>query len=587
MKAFVVFILLVAVTMVGGWYAYQSSLPTPGSQLLSYVPSDTIFFTGYVRPPTVRKLLATWRKLKPAYASNLIGRDPRQATAAGGPAAGVLAGVLRRWAMVTADAGGWPFAIYGLPRGGVMVAYTVGTVPVVRWQLAHPQAFWDTVDAAEQMADVQGQSEFRSALRLRRYAFGSGENRQPLELIIATGNGFGVATLATTGIDEKTLGEVLGVTKPAHPLDTAELDTLAGAYGLIPGTVGFIDHLQLLAGLSGAPGNGLGKIVDSIAAWAGADMLFPSLRTSECLEDANVIASIWPRTITGVSVPDETTDHLSQRLVIEISDEESLARVERLRGHIPEVVWSLPGIVGIGLGVELFSLAPVAEDLEWRINRATFRCAPLSAVQRLLVRAGTAGLDFATDVLEDTDRLEDTDTRVDVKGVAMVLSDVQPRNDPVVPAAGDGVFVITAERPEAVWQMVQSVVGSDVDTVPEMGGEPAVFPPHMTRGRRVRAFLREQQLAVVVGDAKLPEQVDGKPEVVLPNGLFALRYRNRGGRRTIVHLMEGLPVSMDRAVQQAFRETMEALGVLSLSLALSLDVVKTGLVVDVTATPGA
>lgn len=93
-------------------------------------------------------------------------------------------------------------------------------------------------------------------------------------------------------------------------------------------------------------------------------MLFPSLRTSECLEDANVIASIWPRTITGISVLHESTDRLRQRLVIEISDEASLARVERLRGHIPEVVWSLPGMVSIGLGVELFSLASIAEDLE-------------------------------------------------------------------------------------------------------------------------------------------------------------------------------------------------------------------------------
>jgi hypothetical protein len=62
-----------------------------------------------------------------------------------------------------------------------------------------------------------------------------------------------------------------------------------------------------------------------------------------------------------------------------------------------------------------------------------------------------------------------------------------------------------------------------------MGGDPAVFPQHMTQGRRVRALLREQQLAVVVGDAELPERADGKPEVVLPNGLFALRYQNGGG----------------------------------------------------------
>jgi hypothetical protein len=315
-------------------------------------------------------------------------------------------------------------------------------------------------------------------------------------------------------------------------------------------------------------------------------MLFPALRTSECLEEASVIASVWPRTVTGVSVLDETTDRLSQRLVIESSYEESLARIERLRGHIPEVVWSLPGIVNIGLGVELSSLAPVAEDLVWGVNRATFHCSPLSAAQRLLVRAGTAGLDFATDVLKDTDGLEDTDTHTDVKGIAMVLSDVQPMNDPVVPAAGNGVLVVTTERPEAIWRVVQSAVGANVDTVPDMHGEPAVLPQHMTRGWRVRAFLREQQLAVVVGDAKLPEPADGKPEAVRPNGLFALRYQSGRGLRTIVHLMERLPVSMNRAVQQAVRETVEVLSALSLSLALNLDVAKTGLVVDVTATPG-
>jgi hypothetical protein len=102
----------------------------------------------------------------------------------------------------------------------------------------------------------------------------------------------------------------------------------------------------------------------------------------------------------------------------------------------------------------------------------------------------------------------------------------------------------------------------------------------------VRAFLREQQLAVVVGDAELPEPADGKSEVVRSNGLFALRYQSGRGLRSIVHLMEGLPVSMNRAVQQAVRETEEVLSVLGLSLALSLDVAKTGLVVDVTATPG-
>jgi hypothetical protein len=49
--------------------------------------------------------------------------------------------------------------------------------------------------------------------------------------------------------------------------------------------------------------------------------------------------------------------------------------------------------------------------------------------------------------------------------------------------------------------------------------------------------------------------------------------------------MEGLPVSMDQAEQQAVRETVEALRAINLSLELSLDVAKTGLVVDVTATP--
>jgi hypothetical protein len=63
-----------------------------------------------------------------------------------------------------------------------------------------------------------------------------------------------------------------------------------------------------------------------------------------------------------------------------------------------------------------------------------------------------------------------------------------------------------------------------------------------------------------------------------------LRYQNKRGLHTIAHIMERLPVSMDRATQQAVRKTVEVLSTLSLGLALSLDVAKTGLVVDMTAT---
>lgn len=571
MRALAVLLLSsVAAIAAGGWYAYQPVAPTPGEQLLRYVPADSAFLVGFTRPLPAQRFLAAWSRLLPPDAAQL---DPRRAAADKGSAMGVLTSLLQQHAASLAK-GEWPFALYGFPPKGVMAVYMAGDAPVLRWQLADPRALWKTLDTAEQAAGVQGRSESRGKLRLRRYTFNTGAHRPPLELIFAAGGGFGLATLHTQGFDQKALDEALGLQMPANPFDPDELNNLAWSYSLLPGTAGFIDHQRLLAELSGAAGEHFDKIIEGIMAVQGKTGPFlPALHTPECHDDAKAIIDTWPRTVLGVTEFDERNGRLTERLIIETTDQAMLANLEPLRGHEPAVAKSPQSLFSFSLGIDFSSLTSVIGSFKTQFTGTPYRCPALIAAQHQLPWLSPIQLGIATALLAD------------VKGIAAALFHLQPMNDSVLPVKGDGVVMIATDRPKALWRMVQFMGGLNLAQDPQLDGAPVALPRQLTRGRRIRVALRKEGLAVLIGNAQVPRNGEEKPGASTPNRLVAFRYHDGPATRAALATMEHLSVRMNPVARQRIRGALDDLQTMNMGLEVGIGLGDTGFNVDITVAP--
>lgn len=580
MRALIVLILSsIAAIAAGGWYAYKPISLTPGEQLLRYVPSDSAFFVGFTRPLPTHDFFAIWSGLLPPYPSATTQQlDPREVAADKGAAMGVLAGILQQH-MTSLAKGGSPFVLYGFPPKGVMAVYMAGDAPVLRWQLTDPRALWKTLDTAEQAAGIQGRSESRGALRLRRYTFAIREHQPPLELIFAAGGGFGLATLHAEGIGQKVLNETLGVKMPANPLDADEMNNLAWAHELLPGTASYIDHQQLLAKLSGASGEHFTQIIKGIMAVSGtADRLLAALHNPQCRDDADVITDTWPRTLLGVTQFDERQGRLTERLIIETTDQSILARLEPLRGHEPAVAKSPQSLLSFSLGIDFSSLTSVIGTFKTQFTGTPYRCPALVAAQQQLPWPNPIQLGIATALLAD------------VKGIAAVLFHLQSANNPGLPIKGDGVVMIATDHPEALWRVVQFMGGLDLQQPPRLDGEPVPLPKRMTLNQRIRVALRDDGLAVLIGDAQLPRSGGEENGLSTPNDLIALRYQYGRATRATLAAVEDLPMGMNSAARQRVRSALDDLKAMNIGLQVGVGLGDTGFNMDITVskdhTPG-
>lgn len=547
----------------------------PGERLLGYVPSDTAFFIGYTRPLPTGKLVSAWRDVVRRYLSGASELKPARAAAEDGPAVGLLVGLLRNQLAVL-EGGGWPFAIHGFPPGGVIAAYSVSGIPVLRWQLADPKAFWRTINAAEQAAGVGAKTVAQGKLRLRRYALDASGQRQPLQLIFATGGGFALAMLAPGSADGEALDLALGVTKPADPIDPRQLNTLAWTYGLMPGTVGFVDNRRLLAPLAETRSEGLIDLITSLAAASGAPHPWlEALRSADCRDAVSLIPDFWPRTVVGLTGLDEATGRLRQRVVIETDQQRVLAELEDLRGYIPAVVRSPRAVLGVGLGLDFPSLVPAAEALDPPYGGATSDCPALADAQRQLIRSGTAAPGVVTALLRDAN------------GVGAVVTGLQITADPAKPAKVDGGLVLSTQSPEEVWQTLKTVGGLEAEKPPEPGDdEPVALSRRFANGQTVRVVLREQAVALLVGDMEPPKPEEEGAAAPAPNGLLAFRYRYGAHSGAMAPAVDQWLAPMRPPEQRLVRRLLGVLKAAHVSLSMDVDVGDTGLEVDLAVTPG-
>lgn len=565
---------LVALLVVTGWGACRPESAPAGEQMLRYVPANTAFFAGVTQDTWAGELGAGSGIY--SYLLSGVDIDPRRATAELGPAAGVVVALLHAQGRA-AERGERPMASLGVSSDAITAAYTVEQSPVMRWRAADPRRFWQSIDAAERRAGTEAETERHGAFELRRYPLDTAGG--PLQLVLATDGAFALAALHAPQDERTGLDEVLGAERPSDPLDQAVLDGLARSYGLVPGTVAFVDNERLLAALSE---RGSDALIARIARGVRATdvPLHPwlvDLGTAACRDEISLLPEYWPRTVLGMTDFEPAARRLEQRVVFESPHQRGLAALETLQGRIPALAQAPETVLGLGIGVDVsrwVSEEPATESAESdsaNSGTGTAReadCPPIAAilqrqdasdgppdaVRRILARAQGVG---ASIFRTPPDR-----GRAQRPGVASAL-------------------MVTTEEPDEVRAALEEIAA--LEPVPVAYRQQPVAPWRAVRRSdedAPGAGLLLSEAPVVV--AQPPA---GSDDAAATNALATLRYRHGVDVRATVTALEPWLAPLPDAQRQGVRQAVRGLDGVPFDLAADVRVGERGVELDLGIAP--
>lgn len=561
--------------MVISWYPHQDRAPTPGERLAAYIPHDTVFMLGTLRGIPAGTGVAAWLETF----GRLVPGQGREGPGAGSGergALGVLTAIVGQLAQAARQDRAWPLGRLGFPRGGVIAAYTVAGVPVLRWQLADPGALDATLRAAERRAGADTQVRSRDGLQLRRYRFAG--RAEDVALVIASGDGFALATLDSRTFDSRNRAAVLGITRPEAPFNARQLETLAAANGLIPGSVGVVDNGRLLAALSGT--GETGRLIDALFdPGEGGAQAFPALRGAACHEEAAILFDFWPRTVLGLTPAVEDGGATGLRLVAEITKKEVLAGLDRLQGRVPDSVWSPQAVFAIGLGIDLGALPRLTTGVQRRVSDYPVACPAFASVHRRVVE----GFARATEALAAVSDQEEAAGAIEGLGAALFPSRAFTGAARGRPAAG--MLALATDEPDLLWQRIRPLLEGRSGLMSTAGSRSEGRSGIPLAGSKLRMLQRRDELALLTGDAQpdrdvlsaVPAAEAGSPP------LFVLSARGEGISRPLEYLMRSMQAPGRAAQPDAFAATAQRLRLSGVGLELSAGVIKTGIDLEVTA----
>ncbi|MCI5131127.1 MAG: hypothetical protein D3904_06290, partial [Candidatus Electrothrix sp. EH2] len=363
----------------------------PGSpeamSMLDAVPADTIFFSGGLEPAPLQEVLQ-WsvdnfnvlKELDPAS----IFPDLQNETI---PGRRMLARLwLDYYAMMLSPK--TELARWGIPDKAFLSTYTVGLAPVLlRISLNNIEQFNTKIDELEAEAKITVQPESIGKATYRQYTLN--EQNPALDLIIGVDTERQQAVfMFDIGVDsEQTLAVALGQQKPEKTLaETGRIEALQKQYKLHPSFIGYLDHQQLITGLTTKEGNSIARMMQILAPQSqGAGGLLEELRTEGCRNDLEEIGTNWPQTVFGYTALELTASpsRIDSLLVIENKDKALLDSLQSIRGFIPKYVTdpAEAPVVAAGIGLNLEKIPAFLSERGAALAKKEYSCSFLKEIQ--------------------------------------------------------------------------------------------------------------------------------------------------------------------------------------------------------------
>lgn len=345
-------------------------------------------------------------------------------------------------------------ALWGLTLKARAAFYGLGLSPVLRVELAHPEAFAATLERIEARI---GQSLPRGRIGEQEY-FDLGLAGQPLGAVVAVIGSHLVLAPRPREASEPVLRSLLGLDRPARSLQRAKgLAALNREFGFVPSFSGYLDSRRLLAALIDAPS------APDLAAFEALAVPRPD-PSPECRSEYQALAEALPRAVFGYT-----------RLEAERADALGVLEVRRdIAAELMRLRAPMPGLAAVdadtpfnfGFSVRLATLPQVIGEFAGRVEQSPWQCPQLAflnaGAQRARAQAGNPALFAAAPLFS---------------GAHLLLSRLEWSPGQALPEAA-GKLVVASDNPASLLAMAKGLL-PDLATVdlPDDGSVVALPTP--------------------------------------------------------------------------------------------------------------
>jgi len=526
-----VLIAVAVLAAVGTAYLYdkQDSLSDKSTEQalqlseLTYIPADTLMFAGQLKPFPVKEYIKLLSQNKASYEQfGLMANELSKGDLVGQK---FFASLLQTY-NDTLKSPDLLMQNYGVKDSFKSLFYTVGLLPVMRYEISQPEALWNMLAKAETDSGLKATVHTISDVEYKSYAFYE-ENGQVFELIASVNDGWATLTFNTPINEQKELALALAINKPEKSLASENiLDAMMKKHSFDATYVGFFNHVALVNGLTNKDNNRFNKMLNKILALSNTDLDEKDLsifREKTCQDDLSQLVSNWPRTVFGTHQLEITDTSVNMKASMVIEGNTDLMRVlAGLRGFIPEHLHSADNkIMSLGLGLDIAKVTPVLTTLWNDFTQTKYQCAPLVDIQTEIAKNSPMMTAMFTGMASD------------VKGFSVSLFDFELSNENDQPALKllDSLVTLSVKNPISFFNSVKTFYPPLADlNLPEDGTPVSLnkYVPMLDEfGAQIDVAVKGDNIALYSGE-KASETADGlMKQTLINNGVnsFSLDYK--------------------------------------------------------------
>lgn len=550
--------------------------PSKLVNLLDVVPADTIFFSGGLQPVPFKEILQ-WE----ADNFNVLkGLDPKslfpdmQEKETFWQRMGTELWSSYSALMLSPEA---ELKKWGIQEKPFITSYTVGLAPVLRISLQDVAAFENKLDELEAKAKISHKPETLGQATYRRYALKQGTF---VDLIIGVDNKRKQAVIMLDlGVDsEQTLAIGLGQQKPEKTLaDSGRVESLQKQYNLHPAWIGYIDHQQLITGLTTKEGNSVAKMMQSLAPQLQeVSVLLEGLQTEGCRHDLEAIGKNWPQTVFGYTTLDLTASpsRIDSLLVLENKDKALLESLQSLRGFIPQYAdagnTAEQPVVAAGIGLNVEKIAPFLTQRWAAITQKEYKCSFLQEFQENTKSQQPMALAMMTGMAPG------------VQGLAFSLMSLElegKKNGPPLPKSIDALISLAVKDPTVFIQTVSALFPPLAQLELSADGTPVPLPLPLPLPFSVMAAINGSHLTVYTGEKSQALAQSLRSESLdTPSGLLAGHFDYGKYYGLIGDALQSL--DLPDAQQSETKAFFEAMKAVRLRMQMNMDATDRGLEIE-------
>ncbi|QDF66136.1 hypothetical protein FJQ87_05060 [Shewanella sp. SNU WT4] len=502
MKNLLTIIVLIIIGGVGYWISQETSMKKGGDMtILAHIPADTPFFSGQLTPFPIKDYL---NSIKDAY------QDDALAEVVGtGPTEQFFFSLYKQYMTLLPDPNAL-LAGFGMSDNIQAYFYTLGLLPVVKWQIANPNAMNAQFDKAAAASSVKMEAGTIDGVDVRRYIFD-----EEAALVVAYQDGWMTLTLDIKQADPSLLPMALGKTPITNSLATKDMvGKMLTKHGLLPDSLTFINHESIVNGITGKDTGLLATQIKQIMATSD-DSDLSVWQNPTCQTELASIASNWPKTVMGATKMSITPNRTEFTLksVIESNNTAMMTALSALQGFIPAGMTQLDGrIMTMAFGTDTAKLAGSVADIWLQLTEPAAACEPLRELQLSLAAENPAMVTMGAGMADGA------------MGVAMSLFDYQINEQGELKTL-DAAVSVSTPRPSTLVSLLTNIDPMFASIQVPSDGTPVSLAPIL----QLPDFLPLDPMIAIKGEhlvvysgAKAKQWADGlAAQALVSNGIMA------------------------------------------------------------------